>query len=65
MRLGPQTSVVLRTGDALTAAEIFEGLALLAKRDSPFPLMNSADETKAMIAVAFEALEWARDAEVL
>lgn len=56
----PLTSVILSSGEALTAEEVFEGLARLADHDASFPLLSPTDQAKAVIATAFEALEWAQ-----
>jgi hypothetical protein len=56
-----ETTVILKSGEALSAAEIFEGLVLLAEAEATFPLLDQGDQAKAVIAVAFEALEWARE----
>lgn len=57
--------VMLASGETVTAGEVFEGLARLAKNDSAFPLMSQSDKTKAVISVAFEALEWADERGIL
>jgi hypothetical protein len=55
------TQVFLRSGTVLTAAEVFEALATLAKNENTFPLLAPSDESKAVVNVAFEAIEWARE----
>lgn len=59
------TEVILPSGDAITAEEIFEGLARLAKAESPFPILDASDGAKALISVTFEALDWARERGIL
>ena len=61
----PDSLVFLRNGDALTAAEVMEGLAVLARNEASFPLLGDADATKAVISVAVEALAWAREQGVI
>jgi hypothetical protein len=56
----PLTTVILSDGEALTAEELFEGLARFAQREASFPLLSSSDQAKAVISVSFEALEWAQ-----
>ncbi len=57
----PDTQVFLRSGVVLSAAEVFEAVVVLAKNESPFPLIAPSDEAKAVVNVAFEAIEWARE----
>lgn len=59
------SSVILQSGETLTAGEIFEGLALLARNYSPYPLLVETDGTKAILMMSFEALEWARERNML
>lgn len=49
--------VTLTSGEVLTAGELFEGLVLFARNDSVFPIMTQSDLAKAVIAVAFQAIE--------
>jgi len=57
----PDTQVILRSGEALSAAEIFEGLLLLSLQQSIFPILSERDKAQAVIHTAFDALEWAKE----
>lgn len=60
----PEIEVILSSGEALTAAEIFEGLVRLSRSQSAFPLLTERDNTQALIGTAFDALDWAKENEV-
>lgn len=56
-----ETQVILCSGEALSAAEIFEGLLLLALHQSVFPILSERDKAQAVIHTAFDALDWAKE----
>lgn len=56
----PDTQVILRSGEAISAAEVFEGLILLSLHQSVFPILSERDRAQAVIHTAFDALEWAK-----
>lgn len=53
----PQLQIFLRSGEALTVEEIFEGFVLLAGHEASFPMLSRDDWLKACIALAFEAVD--------
>lgn len=60
----PETEVILSSGEALSAAEIFEGLVRLSRVSTPFPLLSERDRTQAVVLTAFDALEWVKEREL-
>lgn len=56
--MNPYLTVMLSSGEILTAQEILEGFMLLAKREAPFPLLGRDDLLKAAIALAFNACDF-------
>ena len=59
--ISADTQVILRSGESLSAAEIFEGLILLSQQQSVFPILSERDKAQAVIHTAFDALEWAKE----
>jgi len=57
----PDQSTLLSSGEAITAAEVFEGLIRLAQANTEYPLLSSKDRILAVLATAVEALEWAKE----
>jgi hypothetical protein len=51
-------TLILPSGESITAAEVLEGFALLAKHEATFPLLSRDDKLKAAIALAFEAVDY-------
>jgi hypothetical protein len=58
--ISPYTQVILASGEALSAAEVFEGLLHLSRAESAFPLLSERDQTQAAVMVALDALEWGK-----
>lgn len=63
--LRTDSTVILKNGEVITAAEMFEALLRFADQDSPFPIMGRTDKAKAVIAVAFEALDFNEDKGII
>ncbi len=59
----PDTEVILSSGDAIDARTVFEALNRLAEAETLFPLIDKSDRAKAVIAVAFEAVDWFEQGE--
>jgi hypothetical protein len=55
--IDPNLTLILPSGESLTAEEILEGFALLAEHEASFPLLSRDDRLKAAIALAFEAVD--------
>lgn len=60
-----QQTITLRSGEAITTAEVFEAMALLAQTSSPFPILAQEDQTLAFMALGLQAQAWARSEELL
>lgn len=50
--------ILLRSGEEISAGELFEGLALLAIAEGTL-LLSKADHARAFMEVAMDALDWA------
>lgn len=63
--ISDQSTVLLRSGETVTAAEVFEAFALLAFGEATHPLLTPSDRRIAVIETAFQALDWAEERGVL
>lgn len=57
--MNPDAAYILPSGESISAREIYEAIAIMARDETSFPLLSRGDMAHAFVMVAFYALDWA------
>lgn len=59
--MNEQSVYILKSGESITAREVFEAFILMAMAETSHPLITTSDRRIAVIEMAFQALDWAEE----